>query len=287
MAKSSRTKTRQGKLVSSPLESPATNTTLHEDSQDKPTMREMWNLLQNMNDKLEGLVEDNKNLTSELSEIKESYSFNDSRLKEVMEKLDKLSGEVTQHASKHDTFKRDLQRLSDQVVSNQQRVDELEQYSRKNSVEIHGVPVHEGESCEEIVLAIASKVNVQIGSTDVEITHRLKRRPVNGSTPIVVKFVSHKKKKELLQARRKLKDFKVGELFPSLPNNTNNRVFINENLTYLRRSLFMKLVHLRKSNQIHSTWTIDGKILVKVTDKDLPVLIRNETDIANIQAQHS
>ena len=44
----------------------------------------------------------------------------------------------------------------------------------------------------------------------------------------------------------------------------DQRIFINENLTNYRRELFWKANRIKKDNMITSTWTMDGKIFVKI-----------------------
>ena len=84
--------------------------------------------------------------------------------------------------------------------------DELEQYTRKNSVEICGIPESAYESTEKAVLKIYEALNVAISPEDIEITHHLNRKGVEKRIrPIIVKFISHKVKSKLYKSRAKLK----------------------------------------------------------------------------------
>ena len=46
--------------------------------------------------------------------------------------------------------------------------DQLEQYTRKNSLEIHGVPESAYSSTEEVVLKLAEALKVPVQSQDVD-----------------------------------------------------------------------------------------------------------------------
>lgn len=94
-------------------------------------------------------------------------------------------------------------------------LDSLEQYTRKNSLEINGVPKEAHISTEEVVLTIHNALDVDISSTDIEILHHLKRR--NSNTAIIVKFANDKDKTKLYQARAKLKTVKTSSIFPRCP----------------------------------------------------------------------
>ena len=54
--------------------------------------------------------------------------------------------------------------------------DDLEQYSRKNSLEILGVPEGGYTSTDEVVIRIGEAINVDIKPEDIEISHKLKRK---------------------------------------------------------------------------------------------------------------
>ena len=70
--------------------------------------------------------------------------------------------------------------------------DRLEQYTRKNSLEIHGIPETVYSSTEEAVLEVAKALDVEVRPDDIEISYHLKGEA--GAKPIIVKFVSHKRK---------------------------------------------------------------------------------------------
>ena len=80
--------------------------------------------------------------------------------------------------------------------------DKLEQYTRKNSLEIHGVPESAYTETEDVVLKLAEALDVSVEPKDIEICHKLNRK---GNKPIIVKFISHKVKTNLYWARAKLK----------------------------------------------------------------------------------
>ena len=76
--------------------------------------------------------------------------------------------------------------------------DYLEQYTRKNSLEIHGNPEEAYETAEEVVLKLENALDVPLNPQDIEISHKLRRK---GAKPIIIKFVSHKIKTNLYKAQ--------------------------------------------------------------------------------------
>ena len=63
---------------------------------------------------------------------------------------------------------RDLERKDQQRTK---AIDDLEQYGRREMLEIGGIPRNNGENCEEIVIELAKKLNVNSGSSDIEACH--------------------------------------------------------------------------------------------------------------------
>jgi len=113
-------------------------------------------------------------------------------------------------------------------------LDNLEQYTRKNSLEFHGIPENSYQSTEEAVLKLAAALDVQVVPSDIEISHKLKRK--SGENVIIANFCSHKIKTKLYKQRTRLKDLnaQASDLFPGYVDAAarfNDRLFINENLT--------------------------------------------------------
>ena len=86
----------------------------------------------------------------------------------------------------------------------------------------------------------------------------------NGQNPLLaelVKFKSYKTKAMVYKAKSSLKDNDYG-------------IFMTEDLTKRNHGIIKDLLLLKKSEQIHSFWTMDGKIYVKLEDSSKPKQIR-------------
>ena len=89
----------------------------------------------------------------------------------------------------------------------------MEQYTRKQSLEIHGIPESVYSSTEEAVIKVAEALDVEIGPEDIDISHKLHSE---GKKWIMVKFTSHKLKSRLYKRRTGLKNIKLSDLFPTV-----------------------------------------------------------------------
>ena len=178
-------------------------------------------------------------------------SFNEKELRDIKDSLKKASKaktslreELTKTKKELQSTKQELDKEKEETLKVWCAFDDLEQYTRKNSLEIHGIPEHVYSDTESAVIKVANALQVNIQPDDIEISHKLKGK--EGRRPIIVKFCSHKSKSKLYKERTKLQRVKITDNFPShIPAAESNqvRIYINENLTPYRKDL------LKEANQ--------------------------------------
>ena len=197
----------------------------------------------------------------EVSNLKQELVKQNKYIASLEKQLTKTSKYVKEHA--------------DELQDIQVNLDNLEQYSRKNSLEFHGIPDEVNMPTDLVVCKIARAIGVEIQENDIEISHRIGRR--RGDKPVLAKFVSHKVKSRIYKARTNLKAVSVQSLFPgsssSVVSETTARpkgIYINENLTPYRKEMMHLAVEKRYDGKINKVWTLDGKIFIKTTPTGNP-----------------
>ena len=135
------------------------------------------------------ILKEYQQLKQEIKELKAALNVN-------QRETEKLKTQLTKAEKANDNLQNELKRarhkLNGQIEETNrldEKYDELEQYSHKNSLEIVGVPESAYTSTEEVVIRKGEAVNVNINPESIEISHNLKRK---NSSPIIVKFLSHK-----------------------------------------------------------------------------------------------
>lgn len=79
--------------------------------------------------------------------------------------------------------------LENDNVKLRSELNDLQQYSRRNNVEIKGIPEVEGENLLGLVTKIGMRLDVRIDPADVDICHRTgKKQEGHGTRPIIAKF---------------------------------------------------------------------------------------------------
>lgn len=254
---------------------------------EEPSLAEIRNMLVGIESKMSAILTTNNELSSELAELKNAFEAQKRKLNDTKELLEKTMNLNLQLKEELGQARDKIKEQAEEIAELYDFQDELEQYTRKNSVEICGIPESAYESTEKAVLKISEALNVAISPEDIEITHHLNRKGVEkGIRPIIVKFISHKAKSKLYKSRAKLKDVRVHQLFPNysaaVSSKEGGRIFINENLTSSRRKVLMKANQMRKDGLLVSCWTLDGKIYIKTSPDGNPVRIYAEDDLKNI-----
>ena len=122
------------------------------------------------------ILRENQELTQEILELKSALNVN-------QRETEKLKTQLTKAEKANDTLRDELNhirmKLKDQIEEMNkldEKHDVLEQYSRKNSLEILGVPEGAYTSTDEVVIRIGEAINVDIKPEDIEISRKLKRK---------------------------------------------------------------------------------------------------------------
>ena len=90
-----------------------------------------------------------------------------------------------------------MDKLSNELNQSVLKVDELEQYDRRNSLRLSlNTKEEDAENTDEIVMNVAKKLGVDIECSDISRSHRV-GRPGSKPRPILVKFVSYRMREKL------------------------------------------------------------------------------------------
>ena len=165
--------------------------------------------------------------------------------------------------------------MSAQGAKEASKLDALEQYGRRQNLEIVGIPVTSNEDTNAIVQEIAELLLVRISSKDISTSHRLHTKSKSNPTPIFVRFVNCDVRNRIYNNRENARNAD----FTKLSIKGVEKIFINENLTYLKKKLFWKSKQKAKEAGYKFFWTMNGNVFVRKLEDDKPILIKNEQDL--------
>ena len=147
------------------------------------------------------------------------------------------------------------------------RLDELDQYGRRNMLRLSGVAEtnDDDENTQQLVIDIfKAKLKVDTQHSDIDRVHRLGALDKSAKNPrsIVVKFATYNARHAVYSARKKL--YKTG-------------LYLNDHLTTTRARLMFVARLYKKHNLVKNVWSSDGRVLVRVDDTTHA--ITNESDL--------
>lgn len=156
----------------------------------------------------------------------------------------------------------------------EKRINDMEQYSRKNNIEIKGIPFTKGEDCLAIVQTIGDKIGCLLTRSDVDIVHRVPS--ASNTKHLIARFCSRDKKAEFVSKARKarLQTKDIG--FHALESHP---VYVNEHLTAENKKLFAMALNRKKEMKWQYLWTDDCRIKARKTDDSRVYVIRDERDL--------
>ena len=98
--------------------------------------------------------------------------------------------------------------MKNQCAKDEEKLDNLEQYGRRQNLEIIGIPQCDGEDTNSIVIEVAKMMGVKVLPEQISTSHCMLVNPKKNSDqvanlPIIACFTNHDVKKQIY-ANRKL-----------------------------------------------------------------------------------
>ena len=221
----------------------------------------------------------------ELLELKNSQEFVYGKHKSLKSEYEKLLQINKKQESEIISLKEQSTILENKQIKDTEKLDAVKQYGRRQNLEIKKVPIVYAEDTNKIVVEVAKSLNVDISTDDISTSHRLpvstKREKNDDSTsiPIIVRFVSRDVRNKIFANRKLARQLDMKKFY--IKDTTN--LFINENLTLLRKRLFWKTKQKVKETGYKYICTSNGNIFVRKVDEANPIAVNSKKYLNLIQ----
>ena len=171
-------------------------------------------------------------------------------IKETDNHLNKLGADVA-------FTKNVISRSVDQLVETERQYWVNAQYSRREFLEVIGIPTSvKDDALEDKVINVFREIGVEIGQRDIQACHRVK----NNQT--IAKFSDRKDCLQILRVKKQLKDLDCA-LF-NFPDGT--KIFVSESLCPYDKGLWNKCKAIKNKKKLHQFYTINRIIRVKLVE---------------------
>jgi hypothetical protein len=194
---------------------------------------------------------------------------------------------ISKHESEINSCANDIVSVSNRITTLQSELNKvnrelstLQQYTRKNCINIVGVPFEKNENITETIKKISASINFDFNSNMIDNCHRLSNKTNQNFPPqIVVKFCRNIDKEKFLQCKTKKGKLLAGDLGWE---NNNNIVYINESMSPFNRVLFLKGKELQKQNLLKYVWFRNGNVFVRRNEHSKRMLVTTAQDYDTI-----
>ncbi|KAH9368498.1 hypothetical protein HPB48_020787 [Haemaphysalis longicornis] len=219
---------------------------------------------------MKALEDFKREMRTELRSVKDSVKFcSDTcdETKAIGAGLKALRQEIAHLLEANEALQDENKRLT-------RRVDELEQYTRLNNLEIKGIS--SDEDPVDVVKKIGDVLKEPVSSHDIDTCHRIPTRKP-GETNIVVRFVRRDKRHALLAKARKQK-----LTTKQLGLSQANAVYVNEHLTQANKQLLGAAIARKKEVAWKFVWTSAGKVFARKDEHMDAVRIQDLSDLTKM-----
>ncbi|XP_035688736.1 uncharacterized protein LOC118424295 [Branchiostoma floridae] len=144
------------------------------------------------------------------------------------------------------------------------RLNDLEQYSRRNCLLLHGAVSPTSDTVQIILDTAKNTLGIDLSEGDIDRAHPLPRRKGSDGQrppPIVIKFVSYTARHKFFSAKSKLK---------------GSKLFVTEQLTK-ENALLLRATREKMGNG----WSMDGRIYC--LHDSVKKRVANRTDLDNME----
>ena len=176
--------------------------------------------------------------------------------------------------------------LTETIAEQQKTINELEQYSRKNCINIAGAKETERESVRKLTKDIGRAVGVNLTDGDIDTAHQLGRHTDGKVRPIIVKFTTFDKRQEFYQARRKLRGAST-PVDSSLSAAELSQIFVSDSLTKANRSVMYAARQLKNDGKLAAAWTDAGRMKIRIVADGPTRVIRGLDELRSIDPDHA
>ena len=157
----------------------------------------------------------------------------------------------------NERLKNQVSCLNKKVVSLEANHNILEQYGRRNNIEITGIPDSvQDNQLENKVIEIFDAIGVDAKSVNFEDCHRVGKSR-NNSEKVIARFVNRKVVKNVLYKRKQLRT--IDKTSIGLHNAT---IFLNENLNSENNKIPGHCRKLKRDGIISKTYTSNGTSII-------------------------
>lgn len=203
-------------------------------------------------------------VTGELDAIKETCCGLRQALEEVQESLKKV---LESKGKEVEEMKKTMGKQEEEKVDLQRKVNDLENYQRRENLRITGLPERNGEDPIEVVKKFFKENAFSVPGEKIHVAHRIGPKSRDKPRPLLIRFADRKTKDDVVRARRTLK---------------GSGKTISEDVS---RLTIQTLMRVQRSDGIQRSWIWNAKVYAVHHDDSKPFTVLPFQSIQDARSQ--
>lgn len=218
---------------------------------------------------------------SEMAEFAKSVQFVSDKLDEAAKIWHDVREDLNKVTKANEELKAQNAALSGEVTTLKNKVRILEQYSRKNNIEISGVPVTKNENVGKLIADVGLALGVAVQQEEISAAHRVPTFKKDRPQPLIVQFLRRSDRDAWLS---KFRDRKGTPLQASTINSAfpQGNIYVNEHLSPENKVFLAKVKRKSKELGYEHAWCRDGNFFVRKRQGERYIRINAEEDLAKL-----
>ncbi len=201
----------------------------------------------------------------------------------IVENTAELEAMKYEHVKKTSALSENITTISNQLSQFRAAIDETNQKLKECNIRLVGVPesqnLNEDLKCDIVKFSKEQLDLHNIFIDDIEEATRLGKARDDKPRDVLVTFKTRQVRNKFYRQRKKLYD-------PSTMRSQTG-IYINEDLPTYRQRLYFDARNLWKRTAIHSVWTSEGTIMVKMEESSVPTPVLSHRDLADLLRKRS
>lgn len=222
-----------------------------------------------------------KSLRSELVDLTKSVQFVSDKLDASNLLMEDMKSQFSDLQRENLELKVSNAALSSEMCELREKVRNIEQYSRRNNVEVSGIPTTPGENVAELVRDVGSALGIEVKDSDVSAAHRVPAYRKDRLPALIIQFHCRSMKNAWISSFREKKMLNSQQINARFP--ATSRIYVNDHLSPDNKKFLGKLKERCREVGYSFAWCRDEKFFVRKAQGDSVKRINTEKDIANLK----
>jgi hypothetical protein len=213
-----------------------------------------------MEDLKKQVFDELKVFQNQYSQLSTSMQFVSDKMDDSNKLMSEIRSELAEVKKENEKLRVDNVTLTNEMHALRDRVRSLEQYTRKNNLEISGIPSTPREDVAAIIRDVGAALGLEVAEGQISAAHRIPSFKKDRPQSIVVQFTARSTKEAWLTKYKDLKGLTANQVNAAFPP---QKVYVNEHLSPENKVFLAKLKTKCRDLGYTYVWSRDGKFFVR------------------------